>query len=347
MTMSRFRDSHIEATGRYSGRVDELLNEHFDVVIAASSWDRRSIAIVDAAHVSAEVALLLLFSDRDPYGFRDKHDVELQRYLEKTCKTIVQIEGSSCSVLGLWEKLSDPILRLWQSKGRSLKVLVDLSCVPRYYSLGVLGSLVSEGVVWQVSYLYAEGVYPEETTEADRHEMFTEGGWEAVPIPGLEGEWQADKPWLYLVSVGFEGSKTLRLVSRAEPDQLEVLFPDPPVQDGYVARTRDRNTMLFERFNIGETRITRAGASDAITAWQKLTAVGESSAGQANCILVCCGSKPHSLALALRATTHRELSVHYIIPDRHRVVDVKPNGKYWRYDVRDVTAASSRGEARP
>lgn len=219
-----------------------------------------------------------------------------------------------------------------------------MSACPRYLSFGLMSQAIGAGIADEVSLVYAEGNYPEEKSEEDRHELFTAGGWDVLPVPGLEGEWDPDKKRFYLVSVGFEGSKTLRLVSREEPDEVSILFPEPGVKPEYAVRTGKRNEPLFRRFRIAADHIIRANAGDAIEAWSNLAQASIENPEDQNVYYVCCGTKSHSLALALRALVLRYPALLYIVPDRHRVVDITPLGIYWRFNIRDMSSLRSAGQ---
>ena len=230
------------------------------------------------------------------------------------------------------------LLQVYRDCGRSLRIFIDLSACPRFLSIGLMSQAILLGVAHKVTLFYAEGDYPEEKSEADEHELFTVGTWDALPIPGLEGSWDPDKKQYYMVSVGFEGSKTLRLLSRDVPDKVAILFPDPGVKPEYVQRTMLRNKSLIQRFHVPDDRIIRSNAGDAIEAWMRLNLSPEEKPREHNVYYVCCGTKSHSVALALRALVLRYPALLYIVPDHHKVVDVAELGIYWRFDLKDMSS---------
>ena len=197
-----------------------------------------------------------------------------------------------------------------------------------------------------MTYGYSEGEYPNESERSERQELFTEGGWKATAIPGLLGEWEPHKPWHYLVSVGFEGIKTRQLVSQSEPDKVSLLFPDPPVKNDYEKRTLENNQRLIDQFQISKDRIVRAHAANVVEALKVLEERSIENFKEENCMYVCCGTKPHSLAFAIRAMVTGEPPVMYIVPESHRVSQVKSNGIFWRYTVKDRSAIRSKVDGR-
>jgi hypothetical protein len=153
------------------------------------------------------------------------------------------------------------------------------------------------------------------------------------------GECDPEKDRHYFVSVGFEGSKTLRVVTRAEPDHVSVLFPDPGYESDYVATTTRNNSELMNQFSVPGSRIVKAPAGDSIAAWEAMGGIDLDDPVKYNVYYICCGTKSHSLALALRAMALGYPTVLYNKPDRHRESIIIPSGKYWRFDIVDLSAA--------
>lgn len=334
---TKYRQGFVDGTSECATSVPELLNGRFDFMFCVSSWDRRCLSITESIELSAQSGCLVLFDVKDDSGLRDKHDAALRAFCAAKCDKHEIIQGDSADTKGLWRAIEDCIKKAYAKKGKPLSVVVDLCTCPRFFALAIMSRGLKTGMISRLVFFYAEGVYPEETSEEVRHELFTSGGWRAVPIPGLEGRWEPGNSRFNFVSVGFEGAKTLRLVTRLEPDRVSVLFPDPGVQGEYIERARKNNEALFERYSLRESDIFRAHAGDAIAAWREMGIQQLERSGE-NASYLCCGTKAHSLALGIRALVLKCPAVLYIVPDRHNVVDVRPGGVFWRYDVQDITA---------
>ncbi len=335
--MMEFNDRHLSAVSTRASSVDSLFPENlnYDVVIVVPSWDHRSKSILKASRFHADLGIIISFTDRDDLGITDESEKLLTEFLWSRCETTTHIEEDSSNTQLIWTRLFSLIEKYAVQKSTALRFLFDISTCPRYYFLGLVAECFRLGIAVEFSCLYAEGEYPQDSP-ADRHDLFTRGGWDSIPIPGLEGEWDPGKKRCYLVSIGFEGTKTLRFVSRSEPDRLIVLFPDPAVLPEYTERTRNRNKMLFE--NYPDSKVLRASAADAVDTWRILSENNEEKTNDENTFFVCCGTKPQSLGMTLRAMMKPECAVLYIVPDHHQVVETKPSGFYWRYDIRDSTA---------
>lgn len=334
---SSFRRSFVGARATRFSDPTKVYEGDYDLLVCASSWDRRCRAIADVDLIRANAGLLFLFSKRDVQGLREEHDDLLAQYFESRCEAFQYITADSGDLDRNWSSLRGTIDTVVEKQKRPLRVFVDLSAIPRYLSLGLLGYCFERGLAESVTYGYAEGRYsPNQGSPTS--DLFTEGTWDAAAIPSLEGEWEPHKNRLYIVSVGFEGTKTLRFVNKSEPDRVALLFPDPAVDAESGKRTRENNERLIAHFQIPDEKIARAHAADPVAGWQQLESIGLENFEKENCLYLCCGTKPHSLAITLRAISSGTGAVMYVVPESHRPTEVSPNGKYWKYEVTDHSA---------
>lgn len=335
---TEFRQGYLKGSSRVSGDIGSIASGEFDFMVLASSWDRRCMSITGATSLHAKTALVLLFTGKDKKGLREKHDPLLLEFARRNAKSVFPVKGDSVELTQVWRQLCSQLQQSCRYRAAPLRLFIDLSVCPRYYALGLVATCLRSGLAETVTLSYAEGRYPESPQQGDDQELFTAGGWKPVNVPELSGKWDPNKKRFYLVAVGFEGNKTLRLVSRAEPDRVSLLFPDPGSHREYVARTESENRELIRTLLIPEDQIIRAPAGDAIAAWQALSSRQVERVTTENTYYVCCGTKPHCLALALRALALEYPAVLYIVPDSHKPVDVEPTGKFWRFDIQDITA---------
>lgn len=315
----------------------EAPSGQFDLVVVTSSWDERAL-VVTTKEIDVETAVVMKFENKGTSGRRDRHDAALAEWATRNASAVKYVDGSSEQILEMWRQLRRVVESCWADARRPLRVMFDLSTCPRYLALATLQACIGSGVASELVYTYAEAQYPEEGQRIDRYEMFTSGRWETLAVPGLVGRYDPSRATHYVVAVGFEGSKTRRVIARADPDRVTVLFPDPAVAVGYVERTKRNNAPMFEEWGIGEDDLIRAGAADTVGAWRALatTTLIEQRANQ---FLLCAGTKPHALAMGLLALVSGDPAVLYVKPASHREVDISASGTYWRYVIRDVTVA--------
>lgn len=307
----------------------------FDLVVVTSSWDERAIVVTRDA-IAARSAVLVTFENKGTSGRREAHDVALRAWADEYAADVHSVHGSSENVYAIWEQLEVIIDECRRDAGRPIRVLFDLSTCPRYLALATLQLCLGSGVAYEVVFTYAEAEYPDQSQTNDRYELFTAGTWETLAVPGLVGTYDPALERHYVVAVGFEGSKTLRTITRADPDEVTVLFPDPAVAPDYVERTRRNNATLFEEWAIDEGKLIRAGAADVVGAWQAL-ADSAALAANVNQFLLCAGTKPHALAMGLIALATGRPAVLYVKPASHKEAHITPSGTFWTYAIRDMT----------
>ena len=336
---SEFVSNYLHGESFLGESAKDLIEGEFDVVVMTSSWDRRCASLTSCDSIKAKYSLLLLFDTRDNLGLRDKHDLHLKTYLNLICSENPKlVKGRSEDVEVMWGNIFMNILKIRQLVSRPLNILIDLSACPRYYALAMLGGCIRSGIAAQITFFYAEGVYesPKEKLEVIEF-SFTQGKWKTVPVPFLDGSYVPEKEKFYLVSVGFEGAKTMRVLNKEDPDRVSLLFPDPGTHPGYVEKTEAINRSIIEEFKIPPEQIVRAKAGDAINAWKKLSENNLERENE-NIHYLCCGTKPHALGQALRAISLGHPSVLYNVPESHTVTSIYPSGQYWRFTISDLSS---------
>lgn len=334
MTVSTFRQAHVAGEGKRAGRPEGLVGETYDLVVMTASWDSRCLCLCDLK-LNAKEGIGIFFANRGVSGLRDRHDPRVRKFLGDSCERVETIERDSEDLSGLWQELWVATWRAYVNVGRPLHVLLDLSTCPRYYAMAFLAQGFREGIVGTLTCFYAEGKYPPNPPDL-AVDQFTAGRWETHSVPGLTGTADPGKRRLYVVSVGFEGSKTFRAVSSDDPDRVLVLFPEPGVDPTYPERTKNNNRLLFTEYGIDEGSLIKAPAGDAIAAWERL-AYGSLAGSEENPFYLCCGTKPHSLAMALHALIADRTTVLYAKPAGHKEIEIVPSGVYWSYRIEDVT----------
>lgn len=336
--MVKHRQKHLFGTSQCSVQPASLLSGSFDLALLAPSWDHRSECITECEELRIGEAIVLLFSLRDESGFRDQHEKRIFQFLTEHSSSIHRVSGDSVQVSSMWDDLWRRVREAAKRKGGALKILVDLSACPRYYTIGMMAACIRLGIASTVTFFYAEGIYDKEYALAPLDYPFSAGQWHSMPVPFLEGDYIPYKRRFVLVSVGFQGVKTHRVLVREDPDRVSILFPKPGVESSYEQQAEQRNAPMMAEFKVRPEQIINAPANDAIAVWKELTRVAPERPQSENAIYLCCGTKPHSLGLALRALCLGYPTVMYNVPERHSFVDVKPRGTYWTYTLRDLSA---------
>ena len=335
--MTQYRDKYLIGSSARSRSIAEFDLGSFDLVLVAPSWDRRSICIVDA-QLTADKIMILRFNLKDPGGLQLHHEAQLEGFASRICHDILDIRGDATALREMWGRIWTTISHLRHEKRRPLRLLIDLSTCPRFYSLGVIAGTLRSGLAQSLTVLYAEGKYGKTPLPLNVEYPFTVGHWRANPVPFLLGSAAPTKRKHFIVSVGFEGRRTARALAKEDPDRVSVLFPKPGTDRGYVKQARERNSATIEEYRIPKRNIVNAPAGDAVAVWKNLSEANLERPDLEEVSYLCCGTKPHSLGMALRAVCLDFPTVLYNLPEAHSFVDVWPTGIYWKYELRDLSS---------
>ncbi len=327
---SEYRKKHLSIAQQKETLLQNLEFGEYNLAYFCSSWDARCLNITSFKLV-ANSTILTKLTFRDSIGLRDTADTKLSSFLSgyDLCEIPQEEDEPLSEVLA---KLCGFASRAYAEATEPPCVLVDMTGFPRYLSLGLIAYLVKSNLARQVDVFYSEADYGEEQEEESV--LFTEGKWEAIPINLLEGEYSPSKRTYLLVSTGFEGKKTLRAVHEREPDRVSVLMPVPGFTPEMEQRMEYENRKLLDYYKVPSKQIVTAGAADLVAAMKQLDKNLEDFSKE-NVYYLCCGTKPHSLALALRACLIEEAAVVYNKPESYRIRKIQHQGNYWLYRIQN------------
>jgi len=216
-------------------------------------------------------------------------------------------------------------------------MLVDLSAMARYFSLGAVALGLNENIAEYVDILYAEAVYGDiiDTTTVDIPEH--SASWEAIAIPRAEGDWFPTHLRHFVVSVGFEGAKVARLADRGYPDAISVLMPMPGLRAEYEDRSLKANEGWMKVYGVGDDARIGSSPADAIASWRCLSGFVRIDPSYQNVYCLLCGSKPQSLGMTLYALSRERPAAMYVRPTMHEEQSIEASGVYWKFRLRDRT----------
>ncbi|AZO81960.1 MULTISPECIES: hypothetical protein [unclassified Bosea (in: a-proteobacteria)] len=326
------------AIGRLSLRqrqlvAGEILVGPYDLVIVAVSWEARNATALQAIGGTTIETLMIRFESPKP-TVDAKKDAS-QAALEALCPNnkILRLSRSIAfdkNSTDLENELRDRFL----AKGRPLRILVDISCMPRSYLSFLCGLGFANDYICRFDCLYSEGQYDMRGSPSPGGPLsiISEGEWTSLQIPYLEASETFPVERDLIVILGGEIGYSLPFIERYEPNRLSIVFIrdglDPEALTGseraaYSELTSEPNLMR-EDFAINDMIGVVAHV------WRFCTTdCGRPVIGLA------IGSKAQSLALALAALDLDNLEVVCRIPSAYSDRDVEPSGRIFFYGIED------------
>lgn len=328
--MFSYRSSFIKAKA-YCSNPSKFLNKKYDLALLVSGWEQRCTAITHA-DIKILNAGLISFEHNLDYL---KYNTLLINYLKEKSNSLEVIFGHINDLENVSGKILNFINKVFLKKGRPIKILIDITCCPKYYFLFILAHCFKNSICSEIDFTYAEGIYSH--THKKKY-IFTHGEWNPIVIPGFEGIVDPQKKRFFLVSLGFEGDKALRMISRYEPDRLSVLLSAPGFSKEYTTEALKNTQPLIEEYRIPQQQIIEAHAGNAIQAWKELEISNIERPDTEEITYLCFGTKPHSLGLGLRALLKPEIKIIYNKPERYEIRDVRFNNRFWIYNIVDLSS---------
>lgn len=339
---AKFHDRHLSGESESATTAGDVVKRNYDYVLTGTSWDERCTVLTDAS-VSAHMVQVIRPSNLGSSGLRPEHDVQIEDWARRTSEEVRFVDGASEDVDAAFDAVQEAILTLRKELDRPLDILVDLSATVRYVTLGLVALALNDEVARSVDVFYAEALY-RDLPSSDGAEV-KESTWQAMAVPGLEGDWFPSRARHFLVSAGFHAERAARLAERWDPNRVSVLLPRPALTDEYEERTSRANSAWMQRFNVTEDDSIDAPPTDAITTWSRLASSALLETDSENIYCLLCGSKPHALALTLWALARQTPAVLYVRPDVHREQSATLTGKVWIYRLRDRSILSQSATA--
>jgi hypothetical protein len=314
----------------------------YDLVIACVSWERRSTAaLTNTRGITGELALLR-FASATPEI--DKIKDEKEQTLKGISKnsSLVRLERAT-HFLENAAKIEEYLVDFRNRLKRPVKVLFDITCVPKVYSLFLFGLCFSRALVYRLDCVYAEGAYrlgegnepvPINIGATTARGIISEGMWTSQQVPYLEGFTAIPSQRDIIVALGGEVGLSLPFIEKYEPRVLALAMIKESVVQEPDKLIQSERAALLEL--LSEPNITRhdLALSDLLSLTKIATAFCRSSSAEA-VTGIAIGSKPHALALGITALNEENMEVVCRIPAGYKPLNVEPNGCFSIYEIED------------
>jgi hypothetical protein len=311
-----------------------ILRGQYDLVVAAVSWESRCYACSPLLSGRSQECIIIHFASSDT-------EMESRK---SGNRGIIESIIAECRILNLErsanfsqnaEKLEQEIFGVARKKGHALRVLMDMTCIPKRYLLFLLGLGFRRELFTSIDLVYAEAEkYEMRAAQIDVAArplgLISEGEWTTSQIPYLESEdYVPDRRDLY-ISVGAELTQASPIVDRFEPDGL-VLYH---ITEGH----RRLPSSVIDRERPALLQLTAfPGVRQEQFELHEIAGVAQNvlqnrSAGT-TCFAI--GPKTHAVAFAIAALADDQIQVVCRTPTTYVVNEVKASGKTYFYRIND------------
>lgn len=305
----------------------------YDLVIVAISWESRTAAALSAVGGTDIETLMLRFESTKEAVANKKN--ENQKLLEGLCPNhkILQLGRSTAFDINITE-IELQIRDRFSIRKRPLRVLVDISCIPKSYLSFLCGLGFSNDYICRFDCLYSEGKYDMIGVPGPGgpRSIMSEGEWTSLQIPYLEANEVFAVERDLIVILGGEIGLSLPFIERYEPTRLSIVF----IKDGIDLSVLSGSEKVAYDELTSEPHLIRTDLeiSDIIGVVKHVRDFcTESFPRQVTGLAI--GSKAQSLGLALASLDLENLEVVCRIPSAYVDLDVLPSGRVFFFGIED------------
>lgn len=317
------------------------LRKDYDICLTALSWEQRAtFAFLNEGCLIDSAVALWFESTSDEIEIRKSGQIDSLR-----------IKIGSVDELRLYKateldenfgKLKDFFEEKFRDVGRPLKILMDISCVPKNYLLFLIGFGFSQDIFACFDCIYSAGRYDlmsvghSSSDEAGRiHRALTSSGkWTSRQIPFLAAENTFPNTRDLAVVMGGEIGMALPLVSKVEPNRLSLVFINetaPGEKENALDGEMQAYRALMSEYNADEIKID---LGDVVSVAAYLERVSCESKSDSVTLLVL-GSKSHALAAGVVGLSYPHVDVVCRVPTSYLALDVQATGDLFFYEIED------------
>jgi len=293
----------------------DLMCDPVDILIVAGTWDVRCLSMVEVQWERPVPRVLLVkYANSGKSGrARSYTELLLEHFSAESSARVSDISIDSSNLVAAWSDMKAAVLDAYVEVGRPIRIGLDITSVPRYVWLNLLGYAAETGVIAGFEFVYTAA---HEYEYVDGPRIFSDGVWKPRAIATLGRGAQPSAESLLVVSGGFEGANTLRLVNALEPDRVLVaLSSSQSIEHDRDARRA--NAPLAQEYGLaGE--VIEFPLSDVSTSVANLDrALGALERGPSRELAISfllCGSKISALVIGLYAIRRDIAQIYFSDP---------------------------------
>lgn len=335
--------TELRPVGALSARTTELhapwvCVTQYDALLVAASWESRATAAADKLAGYSIPTTVLRFESSAPDIDKVK-DAQIEHY-QANLNVVSQISLlQSLEIKGNFSKLQAWIEGEHRRVGRPLRLLVDISCLPKSYVMFLIGVGFSLDIIAKLDLLYSPGNYDlYNTTDVDKfggpRSLISVGDWVSHQIPYLNSRtYMRGKRSVY-VALGGELALALPFIEKLEPDRLRVVFisdtaPESP--DQYIQSEKAAYEELIQAPNFSSAFFS---LKEGVELASDLVAFARGD-GCEGVTALAIGCKTHAAGMALASLAESSIEVVTRIPAAYKISDVSSTGSTYLMEIID------------
>lgn len=308
---------------------DSIIEEEYNLAIIFNSFDSRSLEYAKLFEKKAFKNAIIISFQSDKKQKMDNL-IQHKKNMGKLCEND-PIIISDIDIFDYQNNLSKILVQIpIEALQINSKWFMDISGVPIIYTISLLKQIKR---IFPSPILHCTNFSGEYVSNAPSHNQFSEGYSRDIYIPNYAGNPDFSKPWKYVFLLGWEGTRSLSVLKKCEPDSIEIIITKPGYKSGYEVEVLENNKSFLLDCGVQESNYIYADAGNPLQIIREIETIYLKSKDVFNLCIVPLGVKPHGLGAGLFGCLNNDVSIMYQIPKRYKLHEVKRGQYIWLYKI--------------
>lgn len=306
-----------------------------DVAIVAASWENRSkTALSVLENVDLKRLIVVRFSNAGKTGVSGNIRHQYKAFCKE--RKIEHREIVFNSVTDDYGSLVEVSKEIDAAIGNAKRLILDITSAPRLLWCSLVALWDKKNFVRTITFLYARPNYAFKETP-DRKLVFdyTDGDWQLTEPAFLPPVFKGGLAKTNFISIGYEYDQIKKFLYRFEADNNVFVYSSPGFREKYTELALETVGKIKNVFEVPESKFMPYPVQDFIGLQRALSSriSAVSDLPGASVLLVCAGSKIHSLAFLFCALENPTVGLRVRVPQRYNEVSTE-----WTAGIEAITA---------
>jgi hypothetical protein len=321
-----------------------------DLLLICRSWEQRSLHALELLGSRAKKIAIIEFTPSHAAAARSERAGTIEALSKENNSWANLVLGRSTAVSPNMALLENILSDLFLQMGPAANVVIDVSSIPKFYTMSLLAHAFKTGMVAHLRCVYSEGTYAADIGSAgvdaegqSTFGKFTEGDWKIQPVRYLEGRTAVRDNRSIVVFCGAEEDRIIPQLERYEDHDRQIIISsggDVAVHADNAERRRD---ILIRALALQDSDIRFCDPFSLCQALELLRGCAAArSIDNEGFMILPFSTKPHAIACAI-AGLNSSASVFCRVPLSYSGRGVAPNGRVFSYHLIDISHPSSLG----
>lgn len=296
-----------------------------DVAIVAASWENRSKAAISVLeHLKLSRLIVIRFKNQGKTGVSGNIRHQYKDFCRK--RKIEYREIMFDSVSDDYSALVHISKTVDAALGAAKRVILDVTSTPRLLWCSLVALWDKKNFVRRITFLYARPNYSFKETP-DRKLVFdyTDGDWQLVEPAFFPPIFKGGLSKTNFISIGYEYDQIKRFLYSFETDNNIFVYSSPGFRKEYTTLAADTVAKIKNVFEVPETKFMPFAVQDFVGLERALSERISNLCDipGSSVLLVCAGSKIHSLAFLFCALENPAIGLRIRVPRRYNEVSTE------------------------